>query len=243
MSEHSVFPPSSSHRWLNCHASIKEAIKAPKQEAGKAAIEGRTAHALAEKCLTLDQDAADVVAALPKAEAKQFSKAMVKHVQGFVDLVNRLKDATQSTAIIEQKVYLKQIDERLFGTSDVILYTDKSLDVIDFKYGKWKVDQEYNTQLLFYALAADRAFPSKNPREIWLHIYQPRAGEPAHRSWLTTPEVLDVFEEQVKEAVKSADLENPPYYRGEWCQFCPAEFTCPAQGPEVFWPSELVAPV
>jgi len=231
MSQHSVFSPSASHRWLSCAGSVKLSAKCP-NPSSPAAMEGTDAHGLAELCFSSGKPAADFIGEKGQS-GLCFSKSMAKHVQTYVDYVNEYKAQTNGTLLVEKRVSIASVDERIYGTSDVILLSESpaSLDVFDLKYGKWAVEVETSTQLMIYALGAIESLnvDLAKLRHVTAHICQPRSKhkDGPNRSTKFSVESLMHLKSQIATTVKLADEENPPLYSGEHCRFCPAELICP----------------
>jgi hypothetical protein len=228
---HSIFAPSSSHRWLNCSGCIKLSEKCPPQESSPAAELGSHAHALAEMCFETGLSAYHFVG---KETASGFTvtKQVAQHVQTFLDYVNSYVFDLKAHRFIETRVNLSYIDPRLFGTADSIVISNHSDDVtlvhiFDLKYGLYKVDVNLNPQLMYYALGVldnYKALLTGHVGGVTAHICQPRVGPP--ESCFYPLEMLAEFEADVRRAVKEAD-EAPTYHEGDWCKWCPAEFVCP----------------
>ena len=54
MTKHAKLSASGSSRWLNCTGSVKAESQFPNTSSSSYAMEGTTAHSLAERCLTED---------------------------------------------------------------------------------------------------------------------------------------------------------------------------------------------
>lgn len=140
---------------------------------------------------------------------------------------------------IEQKLSLEQVIPGAFGTAD-ILARDSSdrLHVLDWKFGDGvPVPVEGNMGLGFYAGAAlydqeDEIVDfTEDLKGIVLHIVQPRRGssEDPLQTWETTEDWVESFVDQAEQAMILARSDDPPLKTGDWCRWCAAKATCPAQ--------------
>jgi hypothetical protein len=119
-----------------------------------------------------------------------------------------------------------------FGTVDFIGKRDYRAFVVDWKFGDGvPVEAENNPQLMFYALAALRSnhWAFRDAASIELVIVQP----PYVRRWTTDVPRLLSFEDELRSALRLAELENPPLAVGSHCRFCPAKVMCPKQNGEI----------
>jgi hypothetical protein len=117
----------------------------------------------------------------------------------------------------------------VFGSTDLLGRVGDRAYVIDWKFGDGvAVYAEENPQLMFYAAAAMRT-PSvswvfEGVSEIECVIIQPTHGV---SRWVTTPERIAAFEQQLVLAVKRAQEPDAPLAHGDHCRWCAARPTCP----------------
>ena len=80
----------------------------------------------------------------------------IRIVTAYCDLVEeRVNQYENATVELEQKVDFSKWVPEGFGTSDVVVLSDKTIEIIDLKYGKGvPVDAYLNPQLMLYALGA-----------------------------------------------------------------------------------------
>lgn len=132
---------------------------------------------------------------------------------------------------IEKDFQLTDVDTDARGTNDASIYVpDETLIVYDFKYGAGiPVEAVENKQMLYYAIGAagDKLMNFKN---IELVIVQPRANHPNGpvRRWVTTPEYVAQFKEELKQRIAETRNPNANTCAGKWCRFCTAKLICPA---------------
>jgi hypothetical protein len=162
------------------------------------------------------------------------------------------KDIKLTQELIESKVYpalqlLDEVDPKkemeyatetrvgfgdylpdVFGSTDLLGRIGSRAIVLDWKFGDGvTVTAEENQQLMFYAAAAMRTKESQwvfeGATEIECIIVQP----PEIRRWVTTPERIKAFENELKMAVQIAQKPNAPLQHGEHCRWCAAKPVCP----------------
>ncbi|MCV3150482.1 DUF2800 domain-containing protein [Enterococcus faecalis] len=157
---HALLGASSAHRWLVCPplARLEEKIK---DRGSSFAEEGTAAHELAELCLAkrfklLTAKAVNSRLKLFKETNSYYDPSMEDYVSLYCDLVEeRVNQYENASVELEQRVdFTKWVPEG-FGTSDVVVLSDKTIEIIDLKYGKGvPVDAYLNPQLMLYALGA-----------------------------------------------------------------------------------------
>ena len=106
-------------------------------------------------------------------------------------------------------------------TPDVVIVTDNTLDVLDWKTGTIPVDPRGNDQLMFYLVSALNAYLHKSawPRyTLRVHVVQPGNQTNEH---VTYQQLVDWMKEAVAAdaAILQKDLMLKP---GNHCTFCPA---------------------
>jgi hypothetical protein len=157
---HALLGASSAHRWLICPpiARLEEQFK---DRGSSFAEEGTAAHELAELALAKRfklMATRSVNAKLKrfKSENSYYDQSMEDYIDAYCDLVEeRVNHYENATIELEQKVdFTKWVPEG-FGTSDVVVLADNTIEIIDLKYGKGvPVDAYLNPQLMLYALGA-----------------------------------------------------------------------------------------
>lgn len=129
---------------------------------------------------------------------------------------------------VESRVGFGDLLPDVFGSTDLLGRIGRRAVVLDWKFGDGvAVSAEENPQLLFYAAAAMRTpetqWVFKDADEIELIIVQP----PAVKRWLTTPERVKAFEQELVAAVKAALKPDAPLKAGDHCRWCAAKPICP----------------
>ena len=210
---HAGAGPSASERWLSCTASLgasrafletlTESQRAEFADAGSAARQGTTAHAVAETHLRrmtgeIDDDEANVLltelSVMPES-GEEYDDEMEDFVSEHVDLVKQYIDAGHKVLIehrVGAHVALQTLDEdgdrdvyTITGSADVIVLPTPDvpvLTVIDLKYGVGHdVSAEGNTQARIYGLGALSELANEDGEvegveEVEYVITQPRLG-------------------------------------------------------------------
>lgn len=238
--KHSNFAASSSHRWMNCPASVTLSKNAPPERPSPYAEEGTRAH----ECTEFIVRRFGKLEAAEKEALKKWPKEMVDHAVNSARTIFKLKPSKQATLLIETRVTLKHIGPELFGTLDYAWVDEWGwLVIIDFKYGAGvpvlpfdEETGEENSQLMYYAsgIAAKYEYAFSG---IKLAIIQPRVwreDEDPLTEHTTTIKKLREFEAKVILAVKAAKVPGckpiaPPEGAAEnWCRWCRAASFCPA---------------
>jgi hypothetical protein len=180
------------------------------------------------------------------ADVLEFNEAPEKY------LGTKYKEQTLTQELIDEKINvalaaLKEIDPTdkmafkvetrvgfgnflpgVFGSTDLLGRIGNRAIVLDWKFGDGVlVDAEENYQLLFYAAAAMRTEESQwifeGATEIECIIVQP----PEIRRWVTTPQRVALFEQELRRAVHASQNEAPAFDTGDHCRWCAAKPICP----------------
>ena len=234
---HARLPPSGSHRWTTCTASVRfieaNAAVLPK-ESSVYADEGTRAHALLTARLrhTLGQVA-------DNAEMDRIITEMERYIANLRVLYEGM--GAKVTLLVDQRVPLFYLPKQK-GTLDVALVVEfkdgtKLIIVIDLKYGVGVgVYAERNKQLAIYAESQIRGleqiedFAPETP--VTLVIYQPRDRNDYTivREWQTTRGELSLFcETEIGVAAQQILAGDPGVFSpGDACKFCPATGICAA---------------
>ena len=157
---HALLGASSAHRWLICPpiARLEEQFK---DRGSSFAEEGTAAHELAELALAkrfklMATRSVNTKLKKFRSENSYYDQSMEDYVEAYCDLVEERVNYYQDAVVeLEQKVdFTKWVPEG-FGTSDVVVLADNTIEIIDLKYGKGvPVDAYLNPQLMLYALGA-----------------------------------------------------------------------------------------
>jgi hypothetical protein len=219
---HSLLSPSSSARWLDCGASVKENEKYP-NKSNSAADYGTMVHQLGE-WLLLDKPLADIGEIVEGVEvdkeAQDLAQDYSNYVRSFLD--------EDKVLFAERHYDMSFIAPDTGGTADATVINDTTLHVMDLKAGHGIVYAENNPQLMLYALGALHALEDDYYiDEVTLHIVQTRAGH--IDSWSCDIDTLLEFEEFAKTQAK-AILEGEPEFNPtpRACKWCRHQANCGA---------------
>lgn len=236
--KHAILNPSAAHRWLVCtpsarlHAKLVERLG---ETESSFAREGTLAHSLAELKLRLANG--EINEFRFGAERKLLGSIpaeMDRATDTYVDVVlERLyaarKVCPDARLFVEQRLDMSEWVPGCFGTSDAVIVSDQTLEVMDLKYGKGvPVDAVGNPQARLYALGAIAAFGMlygfKSVRET---IIQPRLDSVTEET-LSKDELLQ-WGAGIRPAAQLAWKGQGEFQPGEHCRFCAAKAICAAR--------------
>lgn len=215
---HAKYGPSSMARIMACPGSVKLQEQSPPQAESVYAAEGTKAHGLCETVLLQEPYNVD-----------DYDEEMVAGAKMYDTVCGGLLDSASAYGI----EHLLVCDVDFFGTADCYALVDRTLHVIDYKYGAGVVvTPENNKQALTYAglIFADReiAIEESGVDTVVLTIVQPRGrGEPVTH-WTCDIGTVSAHMREADAAINSAKLANPPVALGDHCKFCTAKLICPA---------------
>lgn len=238
--DHAILSPSSAKRWINCTPSALLA-EAAGSKSSVYAEEGTLAHEIAEHALTqyLEGEYDPIIDdAVPlkneHLENPLFSIDMANYIRDYCDYVigegyemARADGACQM--FLERKVDITDYAPDSFGSVDVTLVSDKTIHIIDLKYGAGvKVYADMNEQMLMYALGTLKSLDAEKIEKIRMTIAQVRLDH--YDTFEMSKKDLLVWAEKVlKPAAKVAIQGGGKQVIGSWCGFCPVKAQCRAQ--------------
>lgn len=246
--------PSAASRWTACPGCMAVCSRLPPLPETQAAREGTLAHEAAAYTLSLAlQESAGLypAGAPPEApEAAILTDEMLDGAQVYADSVlaklagcGALAGADEGQVCVEfeRKVAYDKGGVKISGRCDFCLFNDagdKTLVVVDYKFGGSPVPVKDNPQLLSYALClAEECHESRgvNPERIIIGIVQPRSsisdfGEHgamwAEYKW----EGFAAVARDLTDAARNACYANgwTPRVPGAHCRWCAARSVCRA---------------
>lgn len=231
-SKHAVLSASSSHRWLNCRPSARLEQEFEDRET-EAAAEGTAAHALCEHKLrrALKMQSRKPIS---KYDCEEMDTHTDNYVQFVLETIAQAKEHCADPIInIEQRLDFSCYVPHGFGTGDCIIIADKTLHIIDFKYGQGVlVEAEQNPQMMLYALGALRIYDTLyDIEDVAMTIYQPRRENIS--TWtITVSDLLSWAKNELVPKAKLAFDGKGEYMPGPWCTFCKAAVKCRARAEE-----------
>lgn len=233
MGRHALLSDSSSKRWLNCTPSARLEEQFGREDAGPYAGEGTATHALAEhkvkKCLR--KRSKRPVSDYQCDEMEECTDGYASYVMEQVELAKQ--DCKAPVVLIEQRLDYSAYVPEGFGTGDLLIVADKTLTVIDLKYGKGvAVDAEWNPQMMLYGLGALELFDCIYDIEtVRMTIYQPRLESVS--TWeISVSDLMGWVETELKPKAQLAIRGEGEFHCGSWCRFCKAKNTCRARAEE-----------
>lgn len=238
---HAKLSASSSHRWMACPPSVALEAEFP-NKSSEFAEEGTQAHALAE--LICRYNNGEMTKRKFNAELKklQSNKYWNEEMQGYIEnyanqvweIFNEVrKECKDAEILFEQRLDFSAWVEEGFGTGDVVIIADGTVQIIDLKYGKGVgVSAENNPQLRLYGLGATDTYGMLYDIDrVKMTIIQPRL-ENYSTEELTVEELVKWAEEEVKPKAELAYKGEGEYCAGDHCRFCKAKAVCRARSEE-----------
>lgn len=222
---HALLSASSSHRWLNCPPSAV-AAEAYANEGTEFTREGTLAHEVAE-LVARERQAGRYPTIVNYIWPEGATAEMVEHAHGYADYIQEQIKTDGATVLLEQRVDFSTWVPDGFGTADCIIVQDKTITVIDYKYGQGvAVDAKENTQMMLYALGALNLLGDLFDIEtVDMHIYQPRINNVSTWS-AAASDLLYWADKTVKRIAADAAKGKGKYKAGAWCKFCPHAGRC-----------------
>ena len=222
MSDHSIYSPSGSSRWMTCTASVGYIEENRERcDFGETleSSEGTIAHEWAAaglRELAMPEEVPD--------------REMRGHVHEYCNFVWDLADDAELHVEQEVPLFYRTQDH---GTVDCWFVVGETLYIVDFKYGAGvEVEAEDNQQLLIYAVSVMRGLEVK-PEQVVMIIYQPRFERSVKR-WLRMTPQLMWSAKAIGSRVFDIEMGNVEFApSAEACQFCPARKFCPHRASSV----------
>ena len=235
---HARLSASAAARWLNCPPSVKLCEQIP-DKGSPFAEEGTFAHSLAELYLRYNNGEIQkrtFSARMKKMhESEWYSAEMDEYIRNYADMVweqlNAARaDCPDAYALFEQRLDFSEYVPGGFGTGDVLIISDDTLQVIDLKYGKGvPVSAKGNPQLRLYGIGAYTEHSLLyDIQTVKMTIIQPRLDSISTEE-LPAGDLLRWAEEYVKPRAALAVEGKGELQVGDHCRFCKAFATCRAQ--------------
>ena len=224
--KHAFLSPSSSERWYNCTRSAWLCEQFP--DLGSIfAAEGTEAHRLCEFLLHELLGIPDVD---PRPGMTYYTQEMEEACQGYAQFIREKLEAwkvkgVKAEVFIEQRVDLRAYIPESMGTSDCVIVADDVIEIVDFKYGMYRVPAS-SLQLRIYALGACELFRNLYDfSRVRMTIYQPRLSS-VDEAEMDVAELYSWAERELKPRAELAFAGQGEYSVGSWCRNCRARRTC-----------------
>lgn len=221
MSTHAKYSPSQLSRILSCPASAS----APKDSSSSSyAEEGTMLHEVVERGLFSHSKGESWALELKKHSLTpdQYS-AVEECILYALDLMTELGEYTMW---LEKRVYAYDDCD---GTADLILFNDKEVHVIDWKFGAGiEVSAYENIQLMTYGVGALRELGKEGNYHlpVMIHVVQPRLNN--FDTYCTSAGNLERWlQHTLIPGIELAKSPDAPYHPSvEACRWCPIKSNC-----------------
>ena len=224
--KHAFLSPSSSERWYHCTRSAWLCEQFP--DLGSVfAAEGTEAHQLCEFLLHGMLGIPDVD---PRPGMTYYTDEMEEAAQGYAQFIREKLEAWKAQGVkpevfVEQRVDLRAYIPESMGTSDCVIVADDTIEIVDFKYGMYRVPAS-SLQLRIYALGACELFRNLYDfHRVKMTICQPRLGTVDEAS-MDAADLYAWAEKDLKPRAELAFTGQGNFSVGEWCRNCRARRTC-----------------
>jgi hypothetical protein len=227
MAHSNVVGGSTAKRVMNCPGSVALCAAMPPKPSSKYADEGTLLHNVMDLILTTNQTP-ESFAGMEYKDIKLTQELIEDKIYPALQLLDQVDPKKEMEYATETRVGFGDYLPDVFGSTDLLGRIGTRAIVLDWKFGSGvAVEAEENQQLMFYAAAAMRTKESQwvfdGATEIECIIVQP----PEIKRWVTTPERIKQFEQELKVAVKIAQKPDAPLENGEHCRWCAAKPVCP----------------
>ena len=219
--KHAFLSPSSAERWYHCTRSAWLCEQFP--DLGSIfAAEGTEAHRLCEYLLHEMLGIPDVD---PRPGMTYYTPEMQEAADGYVQFIREKLEGWKAKGIhpeifVEQRVDLRKYIPESMGTSDCVIVADDEIEIVDYKYGMYRVSAS-SLQLRIYALGACELFRNLYDfSRVRMTIYQPRLNSVDE----ATMDVAALYAWAADELHPRAELAfagQGEYSVGSWCAFRP----------------------
>lgn len=239
MADHALLSPSAASRWLTCTPSAKmEEANGGAVSSSVYADEGTLAHKLGDLMINYKLG---LILTKPYQKALKtitthelYTLEMYDHCENYaVFVMEKFSEAQAHTKdaliFLEQTIDLTEWIPKGFGTRDVCIIANGTLDIVDLKYGKGvPVSAEENKQMQVYGLGSLKELDHLYQiNKVRMTIYQPRLDN------ISTYEMEAIAlekwgEEVLKPRAALAFEGGGEFVPGDHCRFCKIKTTCRA---------------
>ncbi len=232
---HAVLGASAAHRWLACPPSARLCEGLP-DEPSKASLDGDALHEIAAKRIQMQYCTLD-----PARSLAEVQEAEARHAKVLAKSENRaVLDAYVAIAIgkirralplhplvaIERDLDLSRHIPEGKGIADLMIVGGGTLEVVDFKSGRGRVEAAHNPQLMLYALGAMDMWRTQKVETVRTTIIQPRIFN--NSTWTIPRRTLERWAKtRLRRTARLAFAGEGELRAGEHCRYCRAKGACP----------------
>jgi hypothetical protein len=238
MTAHAKLSPSKRDRWSRCPASVREEAKYPEERSGASAIDGTHSHTLLSHCIENHVDATEMIGIKLSDHEGEFvvDAERAERVQSALNYIDeRVKALGDCKVYSEVKVDLSPIFGRtdLNGTTDVVIISNDTLEVIDYKDGRGEVIVTGNLQLDQYTWGIVAQLGANlTQTTIRQTIIQPKMRGVGSNGITWSQTSIDEFlsgKDRLAAEAAACDDPDAPFNPGEkQCQWCRHKGACSA---------------
>ena len=219
-------------RTIPCPAWIQKSLNIEQNPAGRAARTGSMYHEIMEKCQTEGNTPTDHLGFVYEESGHRivFDEEQLPLAQTAYDATNKLLDDLDINDLLIEP-FVELVPKVAGGSIDLLGLSDdeKTILILDYKFGRVRVNPEENPQMLFYALAA---FVDPNTKDLFdkvekveLAIIQPQHKGTVFR-WSCNRKTLTNFGATVYNAIEQVNQGASKGNPGKHCDWCPAAPYC-----------------
>lgn len=225
---HAALSASAAHRWLECTPSAMLEKQLP-DETSVYAEEGSAAHEVAEyKVRNYLGEKNLTIPSVGNFDAEEIDRHTDTYLQYVTDTIETMrKSCPDAVVMVEQRLDFSNYVEGGFGTGDLVIVSDDTVQVIDLKYGKGvAVSAENNPQMMLYALGALNLYDFLyDAKTVKMSIVQPRLDSISE--WeISVSDLKEWAENTLMPKAKLAAQGEGEFKAGDHCRFCKLKATC-----------------
>lgn len=233
---HAKLSASGSEKWMTCTPSAKMEEAFP-DESSDFSREGTFAHAVFEQDILnyLGRAVDPLPQELKHFDTPELRGYVAEAVSYAIERIELARKFCNPIIMVEQRLDFSPWVPEGFGTGDLVIVTDHSVEVLDLKYGKGIfVEAENNSQLRLYGLGAyNELHIAYDIMQVRMTVLQPRLNNYGSEQ-LSISHLLEWGENVVVPRAKLAWEGKGKLVAGDHCRtcFCRARFQCPARAEE-----------
>lgn len=225
---HSVFSPSSAHRWLECQGSVELLMKYGLDDAiNDYTTRGTRIHEWAAWILT-HYDSLEAYTDLVNSATCNADILGIEEAKNYVEYVASYYEPGDQIGI-ESKVCLGSLYPEMKGYVDafIIKKQTQEIHIFDLKTGFINITARNNPQLMLYAYGVLTNYTdTESIKNIRLHIVQCKPNYSNNNMCTITVSDLMSFIAGVRSVIDDIKKGSFGYKEGEYCKYCPVSTHC-----------------